>query len=198
MENVKIIIGENIAELRKLNKLTQQEFASALSYSDKSISKWERGESTPDIEILLKIADFFKVDIKYLLEKHSEEEKAELLKTEKKAISYKMIISLISCVTVWFIATVLDFIFKGILNKTIWIIYIWALPCSFIVLLVFASIWAKPKWIYITLSILLWTLITAFFLTFLFYTNFNFWYIYLVGAPLQVSIILTSLLTYRK
>ena len=57
MKDVRQIIAENLIELRKVNKLTQLELAEKLNYSDKAISKWERGESLPDVEILCQIAD---------------------------------------------------------------------------------------------------------------------------------------------
>ena len=68
MEELKLIIAKNIAELRKKNGMTQAEFAEKLNYSDKAISKWERGESVPDIATLKQIAEMFGVTIDYLLE----------------------------------------------------------------------------------------------------------------------------------
>ena len=55
-EDLKTLIGKNIYEYRKLANYSQLEFAEKLNYSDKAISKWERGESLPDIIILKQIA----------------------------------------------------------------------------------------------------------------------------------------------
>ena len=52
MENLKNILAKNLVKLRKASNMTQSELAEKLSYSDKAVSKWERGESLPDIEIL--------------------------------------------------------------------------------------------------------------------------------------------------
>ena len=49
MEDLKLIIAKNITELRRSRNITQGTLAEALNYSDKAISKWERGESLPDI-----------------------------------------------------------------------------------------------------------------------------------------------------
>lgn len=73
MNNLKEIISKNITNLRKAEKLTQFEFASKLNYSDKAISKWERGESIPDVITIKQIADFFNVTVDYLLTQHSNE-----------------------------------------------------------------------------------------------------------------------------
>ena len=55
-EKLRQLIAENIAYYRKLNGDTQAGLAEKLSYSDKSVSKWERGDGTPDIFILSHIA----------------------------------------------------------------------------------------------------------------------------------------------
>ena len=49
---LKKIVTENLIYYRKINKLTQLQLAEKLNYSDKAISKWERGESLPDLYIL--------------------------------------------------------------------------------------------------------------------------------------------------
>ena len=55
----KQIVARNITNLRKTNGLTQLELAEKLNYSDKAISKWERGESLPDVYMLQVIAEMF-------------------------------------------------------------------------------------------------------------------------------------------
>ena len=60
MNNLKKIIANNIINLRKEEKLTQLVLANELHYSDKTISKWERAESIPDIVVLKNVADFFR------------------------------------------------------------------------------------------------------------------------------------------
>jgi transcriptional regulator with XRE-family HTH domain len=68
MEDYKRIIANNITELRKAVPLTQAELAEKLNYSDKAVSKWERGESIPDVIVLKQIAELFGVTVDYLLE----------------------------------------------------------------------------------------------------------------------------------
>ena len=67
MEDLKSIIAENITALRKGSSMTQIELAEKLNYSDKAISKWERGESVPNITVLKSVADIFGVTIDYLI-----------------------------------------------------------------------------------------------------------------------------------
>ena len=74
MENLKITVAKNIADLRKAANMTQLDLASRLNYSDKAVSKWERGESLPDVATLKTIAEIFSVTVDYLLqEEHLQE-----------------------------------------------------------------------------------------------------------------------------
>ena len=73
MNDLKETISNNITKLRKEKKLTQFALANELNYSDKAISKWERGESIPDVITLKQIADFFGVTVDYMLAKHENE-----------------------------------------------------------------------------------------------------------------------------
>ena len=53
MNDIKSIIAKNISELRVSSGMTQLMLAEKLNYSDKAVSKWERGESAPDVLILI-------------------------------------------------------------------------------------------------------------------------------------------------
>ena len=63
MEDMKTIIAKNIIRLRKNANLTQAELAEKLSYTDKAVSKWERGESIPDVIVMKQLADLFQVRV---------------------------------------------------------------------------------------------------------------------------------------
>ena len=66
-EKLKENFSHNLACYRRRAGLTQLELAEKLNYSDKSVSKWERGESLPDIAVLKEIADLFGVTLDYLV-----------------------------------------------------------------------------------------------------------------------------------
>ena len=67
-EKLKIQIGSNIAFYRKQSGLTQAGLAEKLNYSDKAVSKWERGESIPDVLTLMQLSEQFEISIDALLE----------------------------------------------------------------------------------------------------------------------------------
>ena len=72
MEKLNYIIGKNLQILRKKNRFTQAQLGEKLNYSDKAVSKWERGESVPDITVLKAIADMFEVPLDYLVRENPE------------------------------------------------------------------------------------------------------------------------------
>lgn len=66
-DNIASIIGSNIAELRKDRGLTQKDFADILHVSKSAVSHYEQGISVPTIQALITIADYFNVNVDYLL-----------------------------------------------------------------------------------------------------------------------------------
>lgn len=73
-----IYLGENIKNLRKTKGLTQEEFANSIGVSFQTVSKWERGDSYPDITILPIISEYFETTVDALLgiDKSKREQKA--------------------------------------------------------------------------------------------------------------------------
>lgn len=61
------MLGENIRRIRKTRGLTQEELAIRLNVVRQTVSKWEKGRSVPDAELLQKLADVLEVDITYFL-----------------------------------------------------------------------------------------------------------------------------------
>ena len=66
-DKLKLQIGKNIAAYRKLAGLTQAGLAEKINYSDKAVSKWERGESMPDVTTLVQLAEQFDITVNDLL-----------------------------------------------------------------------------------------------------------------------------------
>ena len=57
-----------LRELRKERGLTQEQAAEALFVSSKTLSRWETGATVPDLETLMKLAEYYRVDIKELID----------------------------------------------------------------------------------------------------------------------------------
>ena len=69
-------VAKNIAAYRKSHKDTQLDLARKLNYSDKSVSKWERGEGLPDVYILAQIAQLYGVTVSNLIGEEEPPKKA--------------------------------------------------------------------------------------------------------------------------
>ena len=105
--DVKLIISKNIIKYRKKMGLTQLELAEKLNYSDKTLSKWERGESMPDIVTLKQLADIFMISVDVLISTEDTIISFVPVKERKKISKRNIIsISLLSAGIVWFIATI--------------------------------------------------------------------------------------------
>ena len=195
MRDVRQIIAENLIELRKLNKLTQLELAEKLNYSDKAISKWERAESLPDVEILCQIAELYGVSLDYLVTKDHEEATLEYKISKERANVNKTIITWLSVFSAVLLVVLSYFLVLTITKHNLWILFVWMVPLCSTLLLIFNCIWGKRKYRYIILSVLMWSLITSFALQFM---QYNIWLIYLLGIPGEIIIFLISRLGKLK
>ena len=198
MENINQIIGKNLLNLRKEKKLTQMELAEIFKYSDKSISKWEAGDSMPSIEVLYELAKFYGVSLDYLVSENPETLPKQAQKKVKeknpKMFPTKIVVTLLAVCAVWIIATTL-FVILTLFDISYPLCFLWAVPLSCIVLIVFNSIWGKFKYLFPILTVLLWSLLVCIHVQILIVENI--WPIYFLGIPLQIAIILWDALVRK-
>ena len=74
MEELKDVIAANLAAYRKQSGFTQQEIADKINYSDKAVSKWERGDGIPDVTVLKTLADVYGITVNDFLVVHIEKQ----------------------------------------------------------------------------------------------------------------------------
>ena len=182
MDNLNYIVSKNLSELRKKNGLTQAELAEKLNYSDKAVSKWEKGESLPGVEVLYKLSKLYGVSLDYIVG----EETAKTATAPKARRKYN-IITLLSVLAVWLLATVIYIFCDIFADVKPWIAFCWAVPSSLVVTLVFDVIWHRKKLFFLVVSLLMWSLLLCFCLQFL---NYNIWTILGIGVPLQAGALL--------
>ena len=194
MENIKEIIAKNLVELRKANKLTQGALAEKLNYSDKAISRWERGESLPDVETLCRICDLYGVTFEYLLqdEQPPRAKNPHVVQDDK---SSKIAITLIAACVVWLAVTISYIYTDIILGVGKWTLFIWAVPLSAIVFCVCNGLWGRRCFSFIINSVLNWGIILAVYLELL---SYNLWMLFIVGIPVQLIILLSVRLKRGK
>lgn len=194
MENIKDIIAKNLTSLRIEKKWTQNELADKLNYSDKSVSKWEHGETTPPIDVLKQLADLYDVSLDYLVTDVHDDSYDRVYNNKKNNLN-KIIITSLAVSLVWLIATILYVYCAILFNESYWILFITAVPFSSIVLLVFNGIWGKRIFTFYLVSILIWSILLSIYLLFL---EHNPWIIFILGAPLQIAVILWAFLVPNK
>jgi transcriptional regulator with XRE-family HTH domain len=200
MIDFKPVIAKNISDLRKSKDLTQTELALKLNYSDKAVSKWERAESIPDINVIKEIADIFQVTVDYLLEETHLHQRPAMQNISKMIGRNRLIIALLSASSVFMVATIL-YVITGLSIPFIhptWMVYIYAIPIAFIVLLVFNSIWGRRSVNFIIITLLLWSILLCLYLS----LNYReIWLVFIIGIPAQIIILLSTrikLLKYKK
>jgi len=188
MTDLKPIIAKNIADLRRESSMTQIELATRLNYSDKAVSKWERGESIPDVTVLKEIADLFEVSVDYLLAEEHGVAPMELSTAKRRK---RQIISLLSLSLVWLIATFV-FVCMGIAlpgQTGLWLTFVYAVPVTAVVGIVFNSMWGSPRRNYLIISVLVWSILLCVYLS---HPAGLMWMIFLLGIPAQLIILLWS------
>lgn len=166
--------------------MTQLELAEVLNYSDKAVSKWERGESIPDVITLKAIADLFGVTVDYLISPHHLDDKPKGAHTVR---NNHIIISLISVVCVWILGTAVYSI-ASIFEVYLWMAFVVCIPLSCIVLLIFNSIWGRARMNLLFISLLVWSILATIFIGFFAYSEYNLWMLFLIGIPSQIVILL--------
>ena len=76
-----IKIGGFLRELRKEKELTQEQLAEKFGVSSRSVSRWENGNTMPELGILVELADYYEVDIKEII---NGERQSEIMEKEEK------------------------------------------------------------------------------------------------------------------
>ena len=183
MDDLKKVVAGNIIKLRTSMNLTQAQLGEKLNYSDKSISKWERGESVPDVFVLKTIADMAGVTVDYIITPHAPDEEVQI---EAKGPRYsRRFITLTVLAGIWALA-VLVFVVLWLCGIFNWLVFIYAIPVSLITLLVLNSVWGDRRWNLCIISGLVWGIICSIYLTAI---KFNWWQLFLLGIPAQIIII---------
>ncbi len=191
MEKIKNTIAKNISTLRQARGITQLELAETLNYTDKAVSKWERGESVPDVSVLLRLADLFGVSLDTLVRVDATDIPLPQAQNNKKR--NHLFITGMSILLVWLVATMLFVIIDltGVKIFTHWMAFVYAVPVSFVVWLVLNSVWFNRRRNYLIISLLMWSALAVLFLSFLL-QGFNVWLIFVLGLPGQLIVLLWS------
>ena len=172
-----------------------------LNYSDKAVSKWERGESIPDVLTLAMLAECFEITVNDLLSdpdalpENPTNLEAAMTKVSEKALKRKAdkgIILKLSSLLVWFVALFFYVILSSfeLTDPYRHILFFYAIPANAIVLLSLRSAWRDFRWNKALISIIVWGSLLSFYMTILLFWKVHLWRIFLLGIPGQIAILL--------
>ncbi len=196
-EQLKTMLGANIASYRKQQRLTQARLAEKLNYSDKAVSKWERGESIPDVLTLVQLSELFGVTVNDLLTDPNRlpEERGAVVSRMEKAVektlkrkANKTSILGLSSLIVWFVAILLFVILSSIGVEKSWMSFVYAIPADAIVMLSLRSAWRDFRWNQTLVSVIVWSCLLSLYLSLLVFGGINIWKLFLLGIPGQLAV----------
>lgn len=191
MKDIKKVFAANLYRYRKQAGLTQAELAEKLNYSDKTISKWERAESIPDVTALTNIATVFDITLDDLLsDDEVQETKSNVVEsTDKKKRMLGRNITEITITGIWLVALIFFMVIKFTLGSHWWIIFAWSVPISLLVGIIFNSVWGtqRLKRNFILVSFFVCSIIFGLYFTFL-SIGHNLWLIILTCIPAEMIV----------
>ena len=186
--NQQELLAKNLAYYRKAGGLTQLELADKFNYSDKSVSKWERGEGFPDIFVLKSLADFYGITVDDFYQ--SEHKAVKVSQNKKRKQTY---LKLLSIGINWIVTVLTFFLLNTLLSRFApdapfepWLTFIYGTLTTGIILLVWEFIYHNRFLRMIAASIIIWTAALSLFLTFLVVMKLALPLLFVVAIPVEI------------
>ncbi len=187
LSELKLVTASNIIKLRTGAGMTQAELGAALNYSDKTISKWERGEAIPDAYVLTQMAEIFGVTVDALLSSHDRWEPAPGPdEMPERSYSVSMIIA-VAVLGVWTLALT-AFVALWLVGIIRWQIFAVALPVSILTYLVLICVFGRRRHLQYVIALFVFSL---FLTVYLLFVHANPWQIFLICALAEVLVFLS-------
>lgn len=189
MNDLKEVIAKNLIRLRQDAGLTQLQLAEMLNYSDKAVSKWERGESIPDLRVLIQLANIYHITVDDIVSEKSEIAVKPKLNLGKK----RLLVTLLSVGLVWFIATGIFAVvyFITAVARFAWLVFIVAPFVSAVVVTVFSALWGTRLTNALSCSLIVWTMVVIIYVFLALFSSMeNLWLFFVVAVPFQILIVL--------
>lgn len=191
-------IAENIKELRLSRKMKQSELGEMISYSDKTISKWENGSSVPDITALVAISEAFNVEVSDMV-KEGAVKVAEKKNEERAKEEYDNDIAmlLLSVLSVFTLAVILYVVLTIVVGTSVWQVFVWSVPVAAFMIFKYNKAHECVKWLNaLLLSAVVWGTIAAVYLQVI--SKWNLWQLFIIGVPLEAMVIVSTLFRKRR
>lgn len=191
MSNLRETVSQNLVRLRKENNLTQIELSQKINFSDKAVSRWEKGEVLPDIETIEKLSEVFNVPMSAIIESQDEPKTKPRLGrlTKQELLSHIFLIC-----EIWTIISVVYAYVNISMGHNIWQIFVWGVPATALFLIVQSKKNKNNLISFIYGTIFVWSFIASFFFHML---DSCPWYFFILGVPVQGMLIVRHVFNYH-
>lgn len=187
LSELKLVTASNIIKLRTGAGMTQAELGAALNYSDKTISKWERGEAIPDAWVLTQMAEIFGVTVDALLSAQERWKPApDPDDVPDRSYSVNMIIA-VAVLGVWTLALT-AFVALWLVGIIRWQIFAVALPVSVLTYLVLICVFGKKRHLQFVIALFV---LSLFVMAYLLFVQANPWQIFLICVLAEALVFLS-------
>lgn len=188
LNELRLVTASNIIKLRTGAGMTQAELGAKLNYSDKTISKWERGEAIPDAFVLTQMAELFDVTVDYILSSHDKWEPVQKLEEEpEQGEASRWIIIAIAFIGVWTLALT-AFVALWISGRIIWRIFLVALPVSILTYLVLTCVFRRTRHLQYIIALFV---LSIFVMMYALFPEANPWQLFLIAIPAEIIVFLS-------
>ena len=185
LNELKLVTASNIIKLRTGRGLTQAELGALLNYSDKTVSKWERGEAVPDAFVLLQLSEIFGVSVDFILSSHDRWEKPKENEVEEVRYSVEHIIAIavIGVLTAFLIA----FVTLWLMGIVEWRIFLFALSAAILVYMVLICVFKRTRQLQYVIALFV---ASVFVIVYFFLPTGNPGQLFLILVPAEVIVFL--------
>ena len=192
LNELKLVSASNIIKLRTEKGLTQAELGAMLNYSDKTISKWERGEAIPDAYVLTQLAEIFGVSVDFILSSHDKWEKPKENEVEQVSYSVERIIAIAVVGTLT--AFLITFVTLWLMNIVEWRLFLFALSAAILVYMILICVFKRTRHLQYVIALFVASLFLIVYFTL---PTANPWQLFLILVPAEVLVFLACNLRIR-
>ena len=194
MKDVRGTISKNLAALRREKGVTQAELAEKFNYSDKAVSRWEHGDTLPDVNVLCELCEFYGITIGELVEEDCRLPQKQKIRS-RDSNAYRMWLCITWGAVIWLIATIVFVYALTIRQDVLWIVFVYAVPASCLAVGLMGRLFFPWLVQFILQTVFLWTTLASLYLHLL---SYNLWLIFLLGIPLELILFLRYKLKQYK
>ena len=191
MENLREIIATNIINLRKAKNWTQVELARRINFSDKAVSRWEKGEVMPDIETIQRLSEVFDVPMTAIIEKQKNQQQ----ETKTKPTKQEVLSQIFLVCEIWTILSVAYAYLNISSGLNVWKIFLWGVPATVLLLYIVNLRHKHNVSSFVYGTIFIWTFTACLFIQMF---HLHAWFFFILGIPIQGMLVVRYLVKHEQ